>query len=119
MLAPYQVAHSNYKLVEGVIDAHLQANDFRKGGCLIQAHPNWKPEVLENLLRQYKTAGWCVEILEFPLSKEPVDKAYGELPVSKRYSADLAGLRTYQGMYFGFLMPESLIPETNPLVRGS
>ena len=119
MLAPYQVAHSNYKLVEGVIDAHLQANDFRKGGCLIAAHPNWKPEVLENLLRQYKTAGWCVEVLEFPLSENisELEKPYWE--VAGRYSTEYDELKSLQGLHYGFVMPDSLVPETNPLVRGS
>lgn len=104
MISPYQVAHPQYRIVEATIDGFLRAHEWSQHrGCLIHVQRAWHPDVLENLLANYRRTGWFVyyytaEEIEAKSSNEMASftELYGALP------------ETYSTMY-GFVLDASLV----------
>lgn len=104
MISPYQVAHPQYRLVEATIDGFLRAHDWSQHrGCIVHVQRAWHPDVLENLLQNYRHTGWVVSYytVEEIEAKSPDEMAsftelYGELP------------ETFDTMY-GFVLDASLV----------
>jgi hypothetical protein len=103
MIAPHEVAHDTYKIVEGTIDAHLKSHDWKKhASCNVPIQASWRGELMQVLLEAYRRNEWHVMLVE---NWSELDQDEGRMLAQTCGSS----LDRYRGMSsYIFTLPKSL-----------